>query len=189
MQEEKVIIPIGNKTFTLTFSPFDTDLDLDDLTSIHHSNLYGEMATISTLLNKVGLLKEDMEDVVKDHDLQLSTYKADLSEMYRKNLSKRENYVRKEGYKIVEPGSTEIENNVYRDKGYQLKYRENLRMHKNLGYINILYWSLKKKSDILENLSKNTTPKEFQSGIITGKINTIMLREHKSGLPPNPTIK
>lgn len=189
MQEEKLVISIGNRTFTLTYTPFDTDLDLDDLTSIHYSNIYGEMVTISTLLNKVGLLKEDMEEVVKDHDLQLAIYKADLFEMYRKNLSKREPYVRKDGYKVIEPGTTEIENNVYKDKGYQLKYRENLKIHKNFGYINSLYWSLKSKDDKLNALIKNVTPKEFQSGIITGKINTIMLKEHKSVLPPNPIIK
>lgn len=187
--QEKLVITIGNKTFTLTFSPFDTDLDLDDLTSIHHENIYGELATISTLLNKVGLLKEDLEEAVKNHDLELSIYKADLFEMYRKNLSRRDPYVRKDGYKIVEPGTVEIENNVYKDKGYQLKYKENIRIHKNLGYFNSFYWSLKKKSDILENLSKNTIPKEFQSGIITGTINTIMLKQHKNVLPPDPIIK
>jgi hypothetical protein len=185
MKETEVIV-IGKKTFIISFEPFDTDIDLVDLTSIHHNNIYGEMATISTLLNKVGIFKEDVEEAVKNHDLELAVYKSDLFEMYRKKLSKRENYVRKEGYKIVEPGNTELENNVYTDKGYQMKVRENIRIHKHLGYINSLYWSLKEKCDIVKNLSKNTVPQEFQSGIITGEINTIMLKEHKNILPQNP---
>lgn len=187
MNKEKIVINIGkDKMVTLTFSPFDTDLDLNDLTTIHYENLYGEMTTISTLLNKVGILQADIEAAVKDSDFELAVYRSKLYEMYRKKLTRVENYVRKDGSKIVEPGNTELENSVYLDEGYQLKYKENIRMHKNLDYIKSLYWSLKSKDDKLSAMMKGVVPEEFQSGIIEGVINTIFIKNHKNVLPQKP---
>lgn len=185
---DKVVIEIGEKKIILSFKPFDTDLDLDDLTSIHYENIYGEFVTVSTLLNKVGLLQADIEAVVKDHDLELSIYKANLYEMYRKKLTRKENYVRKEGYKVIEPGNTELENSVYLDEGYKLKYKENIRLHKNLEYIKSLYWSIKSKDNKLSSMMKGVVPEEFQSGIIEGTVNTIMIKKHQSVLPKKPQL-
>lgn len=186
MNTEKIVVNIGSKVVTLVFSPFDTDLDLNDLTKIHYENLYGEIVTVSALLNRVGILQADMEAVVKNHDFELAVYKSTLYEMYRKNLTRKENYVRKDGFKIVEPGNTELENAVYIDDGYQLKYKENIRLHKDLDYIKSLYWSIKSKDDKLSAMMKGIIPEEFQSGIIEGTINTILIKKHKNVLPEKP---
>lgn len=185
---EKVTIELGGKIITLIFNEFDTDINMDDITSIHYENIYGEMVTVSTLLNKIGLLQADLEHAVKEHDLELSIYKASLYEQYRKKLTRKENYVRKDGIKIIEPGNTEIENAVLKDEGYQLKYKNNLRIHRDLAYINSLYWSVKSKDNKLNALLKGVTPEEFQSGISEGIINTIMLKKRKSVLPSEPKI-
>ena len=185
---EKITIKLEDKTLILSFDPFDTDIDMDDVTSIHYENIYGDMVTISTLLNKVGLMKADIESILKDHDLELSIYKADLYEMYRKKLTRSENYVRKDGRKIIEPGNTEIENSVLKDKGYQLKYKENIRLRKNLSYIESFYWSLKSKDDKLSAMMKGVVPEEFQLGIIEGEINTIMIKSRKNILPKTPKV-
>jgi hypothetical protein len=186
METVKIVLP--DKTVTLNFESFDTDLDLDDLTSIHYENLFGEMVTISTLLNKVGLLKADVEANVKDHDFELAILKAERMEYYRKNLIRTQPYLRGTGDKIIEPSSTEVENSVYLDPAYKIMRKTNIRYHKDKDYVESLFWSLKSKDDKLNALMKGVTPEEFQSGIITGKINTIMIQDRKNLLPKSPKL-
>lgn len=189
MEQERIQIPLGNKVFVLTYNAFDTDIDLDDITSIHYENLFGEMITVSTLLNKIGLLKADVEEAVKDHDFELAVLKAGKSEHYRKILIRDVPYIRGTGSKTVEPGSTEVESNVFMDKAFKIKYKENIKMHKNKEYIESLYWSVKSKDDKLNALMKGVTPVEFQNGILEGVINTIMIKGRKSVLPQTPNYK
>ena len=54
---EKIVISVQGKTITLTQSDIDSDIDMDEVTQINYSNLYGEMVTVSALLNKLGILK------------------------------------------------------------------------------------------------------------------------------------
>ena len=187
--KEVIKIVLENKVIVLTYESFDTDVDMDNLTQIQYDNLFGEIITVSTLMNKIGLLQADVEAVVKHHDLELAIYKADLYERYRKSLTRRENYIRKDGIKIIEPGNTELENAVYRDEGYKLKVSENIRLHKNLAYIQSFYWSVKSKDNKLNALMKGTTPEEFTNGILEGTINTIMIKDRKSVLPETPKYK
>lgn len=187
--KEVIKIALENKVIVLTYESFDTDVDMDNLTQIQYDNLFGEIITVSTLMNKIGLLQADVEAVVKHHDLELAIYKADLYERYRKSLTRRENYIRKDGIKIIEPGNTELENAVYRDEGYKLKVSENIRLHKNLAYIQSFYWSVKSKDNKLNALMKGTTPEEFTNGILEGTINTIMIKDRKSVLPETPKYK
>jgi hypothetical protein len=185
---EQITLSLENKTIILTYSPFDTDIDLDDITSIHYENLFGEMVTVSTLLNKIGLLKADVEAQVKDHDFELAILKAERMEYYRKELTREQAYVRKEGSKTIEPGSTEVENAVYLDPAYKIMRKKNIRLHRDKEYVESLYWSIKSKDDKLSALMKGVTPVEFQSGIIMGTINTIMIKDHKNVLPTKPKI-
>lgn len=179
----KEIISIKLETgrlVTLSFEQFDTDIDMNDITHIHYENIYSEMVTISTLLNKIGLLKADVSNVVADHDLELAVLKAERSEFYRKELTVKQEYVRKEGYKVIEPGNTEIENAVYLDPAFKIKKKENIRLHKQKEYVESLYWSVRSKDEKLNSLMKGVTPAEFQGGILEGTINTIMIKKHKS---------
>lgn len=186
---EQVIIPFDNKKVILTYEAFDTDIDMDEITKIDYSNLFGEMVTVSNLMNKIGLLKADVEAVVKDHDMQLSILKAEKMEAYRKSLTREVPYVRGTGSKTVEAGSTEVENHVLMDKAYKIKWIENIKIHKNKEYIESLYWSIKSKDDKLNALMKGVTPVEFANGIIEGKVNTIMISNRKSVLPQMPKFK
>jgi hypothetical protein len=180
-QKETILIKLEEgKLVTLTYDPFDTDLDMDILTSIDYSNLFAEMVTISTLLNKIGLLKADVEAIVKDHDFELAILKAERMEYYRKELTREQPYIRGTGSKTIEPGSTETENAVFQDQTYKIKRKENIRLHKDKEYIESFYWSVKSKDEKLNALMKGVTPIEFQNGILEGTINTIMIKKHKS---------
>ncbi|NCB03017.1 MAG: hypothetical protein EOM67_12745, partial [Spirochaetia bacterium] len=54
---ELIKIPIGDKIIVLKQEEFDTDINMDDITQIQYDNLYGEIVTVSALMNRIGILK------------------------------------------------------------------------------------------------------------------------------------
>jgi hypothetical protein len=58
----KTVLHLGNRPVTLETRDFDDNVDVDALTKIDHSNLYGEAVTVPALLNHVGLLKAEVQN-------------------------------------------------------------------------------------------------------------------------------
>ena len=65
----KIIIEEEDKTIVLISSDEDEEINLEEVTTINYSNLYGEAVTISALLNKVGMWKADYERKAKEAKL------------------------------------------------------------------------------------------------------------------------
>lgn len=65
----KIMVEIGTKTVVLVSPDKDEEIELDDVTTINYSNLYGEAVTVSGLLNKVGLMKVEYEKKAKEEKL------------------------------------------------------------------------------------------------------------------------
>ena len=78
MAKEKVTINLKEKVIVLNYEEFDPDVDVDDLTKVHYENLFGDMVTVSTLLNKVGILKADFENKLSEEKLEFDIYVANL---------------------------------------------------------------------------------------------------------------
>ena len=74
----------GDKAIVLISNDLKNELDMDAVTSIDHSNLYGEIATSSVLLNKVGLLRAQAESEYEAAKLEFSVHKAQLSTEIRR---------------------------------------------------------------------------------------------------------
>ena len=75
MDKETIVIDLGNsKLVRLTYQPFDTDIDMDQITQIDYSNIVGELLTVSALLNKVGLLKADVNNRFSEEKVDLDIY-------------------------------------------------------------------------------------------------------------------
>ena len=74
----------GDKAIVLISNDLKNELDMDAITSIDHSNLYGEIATSSVLLNKVGLLRAQAESEYEAAKLEFSVHKAQLSTEIRR---------------------------------------------------------------------------------------------------------
>ena len=64
-----IIVEEGDKTIVLHSPDTDEDIELDEITTINYSNLYGEAVTISALLNKVGMWKAEYERKAKEAKL------------------------------------------------------------------------------------------------------------------------
>ena len=80
-----IVVHLGNKPVKLTTRDFDDEVDVDQLTSIDHSNLYGEAVTVPALMNKVGILKTEAERYLSEKKLELEVFEAELRQSIRKD--------------------------------------------------------------------------------------------------------
>ena len=166
----KIVIHLDGKPVTLNFSDFEDEVDVDKLTSIEHSNLYGEAVTISALLNHVGMLKAQQEKIFSEKKLELEVYEAEFKQTTRKSAVAS-------GEKITENGVTE---KLDSDPGVIIKRKNVISAQYNLGIIDSLFWAVKSKDQKLNNLIKGVTPTELYNELIDGTINGILIKKHKS---------
>ena len=83
----KKLIHIGERDILLTSKDVIDELDMDQVTSIDPSNLYGEITTCSVLLNKIGLLKAEVESQYNFDKLNCDIYESKLREKIRREAS------------------------------------------------------------------------------------------------------
>lgn len=187
MEQEIINLQLRNKSVLLRLIPFDTDIDIDDLLQIHYHNLYGELLTCQVLMNRVGNIKAEMEEIIALSKLEVEVYYATMCEQFRKSLTRIDKSVTKKGdvekttYKA--PTKDEVENSVLIDKGYQIKKQNHFRRQKDLSYIESLYWSVKEKCDNIKRLSEKVKPEEFEKLILEESINGVQIKLKKALIP------
>lgn len=179
--EYNISLPDG--VIKLQHDNFESIINVDDLTTINTSNLFGEAVTISAAVNRIGLLKSEVEGSVASLKLELKIFEGNFR-----------NKLRKEAYKNSGSYTVRIENedvkvkltekaleSCFETEQEWIILREKLnKAEKNLGAISSLYWSTQDKSRKLQGLVSGTTPEEFMAGVIEGKINGILISKHKS---------
>jgi len=140
MSQEKVFVHIGEKVITLIFEDFDENINVDELTKIDYSNLYGEAVTISALLNKIGILKADVEEALEKSKIYLSVYEATCRKNFRREAAEnagkckiKDPMTEKDDWiKLTEKS---IEDFVLLDKGWQVKKKNVAKRKKDLEYV------------------------------------------------------
>ena len=107
-----IIVEEGDKTIVLHSPDTDEDIELDEVTTINYSNLYGEAVTISALLNKVGMWKAEYERKAKEAKLYCDVFVSQLKKKYRREALKNHGQVSVDGeaVKLTEKGLDEIMN-------------------------------------------------------------------------------
>lgn len=173
MEENLIKIPIGNKVIVLKYADFDTDIDLDAVTSIDYSNLYGEIVTISALLNRVGILKADIENAYTDFKLEVSIFES----------QQRKKIVRDAlALGSKKPSEASIEDDLNTDpKVIAMRKRLN-ELQRDVNYIDAVYWAIQSKDKKLSVLMKGVTPEEFASNIVEGTVNTFYVKNFNQSL-------
>lgn len=170
----QILVHLGGKPVTLHMRDFDDNVDTDILTSVDHSNLYGEAVTVSALLNHVGILKAQMESEVAEKKLDLDVYEAQFKQSARKSAVSS-------GEKVTE---NSLDEKVSCDQGIILKKKNLINAQLNLGIVDSLFWSVKSKDQKLNNLIKGVTPEELYNELIDCTINNIVVKKHRSITDP-----
>jgi len=172
MEQESIKIHFEDKFVELKYTPFDSDTDLDDITKIHFENIVGEIVTMPALMNRIGLLKAGVDDMFAKEKLNVEISTSGLRKTKRANAVAN-------GVKMT---VQELEDEILTDPVYKNNQLKLLRLQKNCNDINSIYWALKSKDDKLNNIKNNLTPKEFETEIIEGTVNQIMIKIHEKKL-------
>lgn len=165
-----IVIHLGKKPVLLKVKDFEEEVDVDQLTSIDHSNLYGEAVTVPALMNHIGVLKAEVEKVLAEKKLELEVFEGSLRQSIRKDSIAK-------GDKLTESGLNEL---VAIDGGYQIKKKNVATAQYNFGIIDSLFWAVQSKDRKLNNLIKSVTPEELYDELIEGVINNILIKKRKS---------
>jgi hypothetical protein len=176
----KHTIHIGNIPIILEHGDFDDVINVDDLTKIDTSNIFGEAVTISAAVNRIGLIKAEVEGQMADLKLELKVFESNYVRLLRKEGSKYSGIctIRVENEDVkVKLTEKFLESCFESDQDWiDLKKKFN-RSEKNFNSISSLYWAIQDKSRRLNGLVSSTTPEQFVSGIISGKINGILIKK------------
>lgn len=168
---EIIKIAVGDKIITLKQSEIDGDIDMDEITQIQYFNLYGEIVTISALLNKIGILKADVDNQYEEYKLDCQIFESHEREKYiSSKLSSGEK----------KPTESQCEDYLNTHAEVILKRKKLLTLKKGCDYINSVYWSVKSKDDKLSVLMKGITPEDFSNNIVEGVVNGFFIKKFKN---------
>jgi len=169
MSKESTILHLKDKILTLKSEGFDSDIDVDQLTKIDYGNLYGEQVTSAVLLNKVGTLRAEAENIYEHKKIEFSIFEADLARMKRQNAKDN-------GYKLTEKN---LEQEIILDPAWKIQKRNLVNAKRDLDFVESLYWSVQSKDRKLNSMMKGVTPEEFENEIVEGSINTVFIKKHE----------
>jgi hypothetical protein len=177
LAKEKITLEypsMPDKIVVLELTAFDTDIDVDELTNIHYHNIIGEILTFPVVMNRVGNLRAEMEQIVAETKLDFDIFEAGMQEKMRKKLT--ETIETPKGPKVDKPTKDEVENAVLLSPEYKVKKLHLFKMQRNLAYVEALYWSAQSKDSKLNRLSEKLKPEEFEKEILETSINGIIIK-------------
>lgn len=172
---EQIVVEGNDRMFVLTIEDFDKELFVDDVLRIDFSNILGEVLTFPVLMNRVGLMRAEMQQILNDKKLELNVYEAEMKDYYRKKLISKTPDTKGE-IKIKPPSNDVVDSAVIKDEGYQQKYKQWSKVQKNFDIIDSFYWACKSKDDKLNKLSEKLRPEEFEKELLEDTINGIMIK-------------
>tara|TARA_R110000822_G_scaffold161_3_gene768 strand:- start:26055 stop:26591 length:537 start_codon:yes stop_codon:yes gene_type:complete len=176
----KYTIHVGEYPITLEHGNLDRNIDVDDLTIIDTSNIFGEHTTISAAVNRIGLLKAEVEAQMAlskmEYKLYEGTFKNNLRKEAANNNGKYKIRVTNED---VEVKLTEaaLSTSFEIDPEWIKLKQSFIQSEKNFNQLDVLYWSCQDKSRKLNGLVNGTTPDDYIKGMIAGKVNGILIKK------------
>jgi len=167
MDNNILVINLPTKTVKLILPEFDCDMDVDDILKIDYSNIIGEMLTFPVIMNRIGVLRAEQEDVVRKAKLKLEIIEAQLKQHYYKALmvSKTVGTGNKITEKLQSPSADQVSARVIQDKTYQDQYDYYSARQKDLSLLESWYWAAKSKDDNLKRISAHLKPEEYEKDI------------------------
>jgi hypothetical protein len=155
----KYTIHVGNKPIILEHGDFDSIINVDDLTRIDTSNIFGEAVTISAAVNRIGLLKAEVESNMADIKLEIKVFEGNYRSNLRKQASRGSgSYSMRVDNDDIFVKLTEkaLETCFETDKNWiNLKMDFN-KAERNFNAISSLYWAVQDKSRRLNGLVSST---------------------------------
>lgn len=175
----RTIIHIDNQPLELIMADFDSEINVDEITSIDYSNLFGEAVTISTLLNSIGILKARAEAIYAEKKLDFDIYEATQRKRLRREAAMNSNYFKVDDQQIKLTENS-LEEAIIIDAGWQVNKKNVIKAQETLNKVDSIYWAISSKSKKLEVMLKPVTPEEFFNELMEGTVNGILIKKRKS---------
>lgn len=174
-------IHVGGNPIVLEHDNLESTINVDDLTIIDTSNIFGEAVTISAAVNRIGLLKSEVEAQMATAKLEYKIYEGTFKSKLRKQAANNSGFytIRIDNEDVrVKATETSLASCFETDpKWIELK-KNFITAEKNFNALSSLYWSCQDKSRKLNGLTNGTTPEEFIEGLIEGKVNGILINKN-----------
>jgi hypothetical protein len=178
MEEIVKIVLKGDKMLSLKINTFDDIIDVEDIEKISSHNILGEILTFPVIMNRIGNLQAEMDEILAEAELELQIKQAELGGYYRRNLIKKV-IDDKKIEKTVYPTVAEVEAAVTLDAVYQNCKKKIIRLNKEKQMINSFFWAAKSKDDKLNKLSEKLRPDEFERELLEETINGITIKMYE----------
>lgn len=175
----KTIIHIDDNPIELVMADFDSEINVDEITSIDYSNLFGEAVTVSTLLNRIGILKARAEAIYAEKKLEFDIYEANQRKRLRREAAMNSNYFKVDDQQIKLTENS-LEEAIIIDEGWQVNKKNVIKAQETLNKCDSIYWAVQSKDRKLSVIMKPTTPEEFMNELVEGKVNGIIIKKKKS---------
>lgn len=171
-------VELGEKIITLEHDNFDDIINVDSLTKIDPSNIFGEAVTISAAVNRIGLMKAEVEGRMAEAKLDCKIYEGNFVAGKRKEAANNGGFyfIRVETEDVkVKATQGALDTCFENDKGWIEKKKLFIKAEKNFNALSSLYWACQDKARKLNGLTSGTTPQEFVAGLIQGKVNGLLV--------------
>jgi len=170
-----------NRVLSLEVKDFGEDnINTEELLQVDSNNLMGDIITFPVLFNRISNIKAEIEDLLRETQLDFDIFTAQKREEYRKSLVREEDDGKgKGGTKLKHPTLGEVEDAVTRDPKYKVMKVALNKVKKEVDIVDGLYWAAKSKDQKLNAISVKMAPEEFSKEILEDTINGVLIRQHK----------
>ncbi len=166
---EKIIKTLNlgdNNVLKLSFDPLylhEDGIDLNKLLFIDYANLAAEIATFTIPFASVGFMLSDLKKETKKAELNLKIFKSKFKKDYRAEMTE---------YKLK--FTTEMPDDEVRSTPqYKIENLKHINALHRESDMDTLYWSMKEKSQTLQNLAKSYDQREFVDALLNTSIREI----------------
>jgi hypothetical protein len=163
MDNQVTYVHLAKKIAAITPTSWEYDFDPDEVLKINPFNIVGEVITIPVLVNRMGILVAEMKHYVKEQKIKMELKEAEVRKLFRQKFDKK-------------PSIQETEDHLSLDPVIRNLRLAQLRHEEDLAKIESIHDAAQKKSFNIGVLSKNLIPKEFESEILEGSINGVMVK-------------
>jgi len=178
----KYTVHIGNTPIVLEHENLPSNIDIDAMTTVDTSNLFGEAVTVSAAANRIGVMKAEIESQLAIAKLDLKIYEGKFRAKLRKEAAENGNYftLRVDNSDVkVKATEKALETAFETEKQWIELKKVYIKKERDLNALDSLYWSIQNKSRTINNIVGGTTPEEFVSELVEGRINGILISKKK----------
>ena len=169
-------ITVKGREITLSHDDMAQYMNVDDMTRIDTSNIFGETVTVSAVTNRVGIMKASLEAQLATAKLNLKVFEAKFKARMRRDAALDSGFftikIDKDDVR-VKLTEAALATSFETDSEWLEKKIAYSELEGELGMMASLYWSMQDKARKLNGFMSGVTPEEFEAELIEGKLNGI----------------